>query len=61
MPVKSKEGKFLGLFDRTKKIQVARLNTFGCIPRGLPRIRHTGESRYPENPTGFRVKHGMTV
>jgi len=33
----------------------------GFIPRGLPRIRHTGESRYPENQTGFRVKHGMTV
>ena len=37
------------------------LNPFGCIPRGLPRIRHTGESRYPENPTGFRVKQGMTA
>jgi hypothetical protein len=33
----------------------------GFIPRGLPRIRHTGESRYPENQTGFRGKHGMTV
>jgi hypothetical protein len=29
MPVKSKEGKFLGLFDRIKKIQVARLNLYG--------------------------------
>jgi hypothetical protein len=27
----------------------------------LPRIRHTGESRYPESPTGFRVKPGMTA
>jgi len=27
----------------------------------LRRIRHTGESRYPENPTGFREKHGMTA
>jgi len=33
----------------------------GFIPRGLPRIRHPGESRYPESPTGFRVKHGMTA
>jgi len=33
----------------------------GSIPRGLPRTRHTGESRYPENQTGFRVKHGMTA
>jgi hypothetical protein len=33
----------------------------GFIPRGLPRIRHTGESRYKENQTGFRVEHGMTV
>jgi hypothetical protein len=41
----------------------------GFIPCGLPRIRHTGESRYPENQTGFprikygagSVKHGMTV
>ena len=31
MPVKSKEGKFLGLFDRTKKIQVARLNGLNVI------------------------------
>ena len=37
------------------------LNPFRFIPRGLPRIRHTGGSRYPENPTGFRVKHGMTA
>ena len=37
------------------------LNRLGSIPRGLPRIRHTGESRYPESPTGFRVKHGMTA
>jgi len=44
------------------------LNPFGFIPRGLPQIRHTGGSRYdpqtgryPENPTGFRVKHGMTA
>jgi hypothetical protein len=36
------------------------LNPTEFILRGLPRIRHTGESRYPENPTGFRVKHGMT-
>jgi len=33
---------------------------WGFIPRGLPRVRHTGGSRYPEGPTGFRVKHGMT-
>jgi hypothetical protein len=40
---------------------ISILNPFGCIPRSLLRIRHTGESRYPENPTGFRVKHGMTA
>jgi hypothetical protein len=28
--------------------------------RGLPRMRHTGRSRYPEKQAGFRVKHGMT-
>jgi hypothetical protein len=38
----------------------SELNPFGFIPRGLPRVRHTGESRYPEKETGFRVKHGMT-
>ena len=31
MPVKSKEGKFLGLFDRIKKIQVARLNGLNVL------------------------------
>jgi hypothetical protein len=39
----------------------ATLNPLGSIPRGSLRIRHTGESRYPESPTGFRVKHGMTA
>jgi len=41
----------------------------GFILRGLLRIRHTGESRYAEDQTGFprieygagSVKHGMTV
>jgi hypothetical protein len=36
------------------------LNPRGLIPRGLPRVRHTGGSRYPESPAGFRVRHGMT-
>jgi hypothetical protein len=36
------------------------LNPRGSIPRALPRLRHTGGSRYPGGPTGFRVKHGMT-
>jgi hypothetical protein len=35
------------------------MNPLVCIPRGLPRIPLTGESRYPENPTGFpRIKYG---
>jgi hypothetical protein len=31
----------------------------GFIPRGLRRIRHTGESQYPEKQNGFpRIKYG---
>jgi hypothetical protein len=36
-------------------------NVYGLIPRGLPRIRHTGGSRYPDkHRTGCRIKSGMT-
>jgi hypothetical protein len=44
-------------FDR---LNFSRPNSLGLIPRGLPRIRHTGGSRYPENQIGFpRIKHGQ--
>jgi hypothetical protein len=33
---------------------------WGCIPRRLRRVRHSGGSRNPEDRTGFRIKCGMT-
>ena len=47
--------------DHTK-LQKDLESTGGFIPRGLPRVRHTGGSRYPEDPTGFpRIKYGAGV
>jgi hypothetical protein len=57
----SKEKLRLYQCEKMATFQMLSLNALGFIPRGLPRICHTGESRYPENPTGFRVKHGMTA
>ncbi len=54
--------------DHTK-LQKDLESSGGFVPRGLPRVRHTGGSRYPEGPDwippypvrGRRVKPGMTI
>ena len=46
---------------QTANVLPSFLNRLGSILCGMSRIRHTGESRYPESPTGFRVKYGMTA